>query len=115
MIGSQLKKEFAPRGRAIPGSVVFDAHVALALIRRAREEGIAVAAIDQLRPSDFDEYEPIPGSRLGHLERLSSWRQAYLFVESLSDRGLFFDVTLEPRWATWFARFRWHMSHGPAG
>jgi hypothetical protein len=115
MTGNQLVKEFASQGHAVGPTVVFDEHVALALIRRAQEHSIAVAAVDQLRPEDFDGYQPLHGSWLGHGERLSSWRQATLFVESLSSRGLYFNFVLESAWATWFARFRWHMTHGPAG
>jgi hypothetical protein len=115
MIGSQIRAEFASRGRALGSSIVFDEHVAMALIRRAQEEGIAVVDVEQLRPGDFNDYAPSHARGLGHLERPSSWRQASAFVESLSSRGLYFNLTLEPWWATWLARIRWHMTQGPAG
>jgi hypothetical protein len=98
----------------VGSTVVFDERTALELIRNAEVEGIAVTGIDQLRPRDADGYEPVRGSSLRHAERLSSWRQASLFVDSLSSRGLYFDVVLESRWATWWAQVRWQMGKWPA-
>jgi hypothetical protein len=115
MTGRQLQREFAPRGRSIGASIVFDEHVAMALIRRAQEEDVAIVGVEQLRPADFSRYTPPQPAILRHRERPSSWRQAAALIESLSARGLFFDVILESRWGTWLARLRWHMTHGPAG
>lgn len=115
MTGKQLKSEFASQGRVVGSTVVFDEHVALDLIRSAGAQGIAIAAMDQLRLGDSEGFEPLRGSWLRYGDRLSSWRQATLFVESLSSRGLYFDVVLESSWATWLARFRRHVRHGPVG
>jgi len=115
MTGRRLHREFARLGRSIGTSIVFDEQVAMALIRRAQEEDIAVVGVEQLRPSDFSSYTPPRAGALGHRERPSCWRQATVFVQSLSARGLYFDVILESWWGTLLARLRWHMTHGPAG
>jgi hypothetical protein len=102
----RVRREFAPRGVQAGTVVLFDEASALALIRRAEEERIAIAGVDQVRAEGLCDYDPLRGHALSPLERLSSWRQARLFVEGLAGRGLLFDVVLESPWRSYLALWR---------
>ena len=110
----RIWREFAPKGVRAGSVLLFEEAAALALIRRAEVERVAVVGIDQVRAESSHGYEPLGARPLSPMERLSSWRQARLFVEAFAGRGLYFEVVLESWWRTWLAQ--WRSGHaGPVG
>jgi hypothetical protein len=107
-------REFAPRGVPAGSVLLFEDAAALALIRRAELERIAIVGIDQVRADSSDRYEPLRARPLSPMERVSSWRQARDFVEAFAGRGLYFEVVLESWWRTWLAQWR-SGDAGPVG
>ena len=107
MTPGALRSEFERRGLRAGRALLFDERAATAFIARAEEEHVAIADIDQVRPDAADEYEPLVQRALTDAERLGSWQRARLFVEGLSGRGLYFDIALEPAYATGLAKLKY--------
>ena len=102
----ELCKEFASMAKSVGPVYVFDEQTALDLIRRAREEDVAISGIEMVRPIDIDDFQSLGGSRLTRKKRRTSWGDARSFVEMLAGRGLYFQVAFESAWSTKLARFR---------
>ena len=114
MTSAALRSEFRDQGHRVGGAMVFDERTALALIARAEQEHIAIVDVDQVRPDTTSRYDTLGRSALKDMERYASWRQARLFVESLSDRGLYFQIALEPAYATLLAKLKYLFRTGVA-
>lgn len=105
--GRGLRAEFANRGVVVGRATVFGEDVALELIARAEAEYVAIAGVEPIPVKDLPFYRAPRVHPMTDVERLGCWSSAREFVEKLSGRGLYFDVVLEPWWATYLARFKY--------
>lgn len=107
MTGHGLRTEFESRGVKARRGIVFEEDPAVALINRAEDEYVAVVNVELVPEEGVSRYEAARGHSLPDVERLRSWNSAREFVENLSGRGLYFDVVLEPSYATYLGRLRY--------
>ena len=98
MKADYLEKEFA--NRAVPyrgGLLLLSPDDAIALVRRAADEGVPILGVDGLRVTEAATESP-----LEHLIDLSRrvadghgcWEEAEAFIQARAGSGLVFEVTL---------------------
>lgn len=96
MTGAELESGFASRGVRRGGLLMLPPADALALVRRARAEGIAVLGVDGFLLGP-DSTRPVPGDTLdlsGASIPADPWSDAEAFLERRLDSGLHFEVVL---------------------
>jgi hypothetical protein len=112
MTAHDLEREFSTRGIRRGPALLLDEKAALALIDRAALQGIAIRAIDQVRPTDLAGYTPLKGSEIrDETERASTWEHARGFVHALAGRELLFEIVLDDHAEGRGAVARGYMTH----